>query len=256
MADDTTLPDKVAGLVERALFTTTDLGVLTIDPDGVLLGWNSGARRMFLYDDDQVLGQPALVIFTPEDRASGAADREIAIAAAEGKAPDERWHLRSDGSRFWASGLLLAVRDEAGLVQGFVKVIQDRTAEKRVEESLRRQEDEFARLFLGNPGAISVEIKETGRFMIANERFLQLIGYWRAEAMGKTGDELRLWSDRGQRAAAIKALTVEDSPTARIDIRAKDGQVKATVASYRTTTLAGQECMIGTYIDASGLFGK
>lgn len=256
MAADETLPGKVAGLIERALLTTTELGVLTIGPDGALLAWNWGARRMFLYEDDALLGQPALVIFTPEDRVSGAADREIAIAAAEGKAPDERWHLRSDGSRFWASGLLLSVRDEAGVVQGFVKVIQDRTSEKRIEESLRHQEEQFARLFLGNPGAIAVEIKETGRFMIANERFLQLIGYWRADAMGKTGDELGLWADRPQRNAALKALEKEDATTARIDVRAKDGQVKATVAAFRTTTLAGQECVVGTYIDTSGLFDK
>jgi PAS domain S-box-containing protein len=197
-----------------------------------------------------------MMIFTPEDVVSGAAMRELDVAASEGKAEDRRWHLRKDGSRFWASGLLLSVRDEAGVVRGFVKVIEDRTADKRIEESLRQHEEEYARVFLGNPAAIAVQITATRRFMLANERFLELIGYWRAEALGKTGDELRLWKDPAQRAKVWKELAGnEQTSDMRVDIRCKDGQIKNTIASFRATTLGGQQCVIGTYIDATGLLG-
>jgi PAS domain S-box-containing protein len=252
--DDKKLPRAVAGLIEQAVADSVDLGVLTFDSDGVLMGWNAGAKRLFQYEKDEVVGDSGLVIFTPEDRITGEAAREVNIAASEGKANDERWHLRKDGSRFWANGLLLSVRDDAGLVRGFVKVIQDRTAEKRIEESLRQHEEEFARIFLGNPAAIAVQITATRRFMLANERFFELIGYWRAEAMGKTGDELRLWKDSRQRDEAWKQIASDgQSSDMRVDIRSKDGQIKNTIASFRSTTLGGQECVIGTYIDATGL---
>jgi two-component sensor histidine kinase len=74
------------------------------------------------------------LIWTPEDRASGVPEAETAAALAAGRAQDERWHLRKDGSRFWANGLLMPLRGDDGALLGFLKILRDRTAEREAEE--------------------------------------------------------------------------------------------------------------------------
>ena len=76
------------------------------------------------------------MIFTPEDRERGEPAHEIHTARVEGRANDRRWHLRKDGSRFWADGLLMRLDDEGSGVRGFAKVTRDATEQKRVEEEV------------------------------------------------------------------------------------------------------------------------
>jgi PAS domain S-box-containing protein len=233
-------------MVESAV----DFAIFALDTEGKITSWNAGAHRMFRHSAEEILGQTASVLFTPEDRVIGDVEREISIAAAEGRASDDRWHVRRDGTRFWASGLLMAMRDERGVVRGFVKVIQDRTAEKRTEESLRRSEEQFARVFLGNPAAIAVELRDSERFMLVNEEFLALTGYWRAEALGRTGADLGVWVDPGQREQLLTRAANEARPSsARVDIRSKAGEVRRCIAAARQAAIEGQECFVITLLD-------
>jgi two-component sensor histidine kinase len=78
------------------------------------------------------------MLFTPEDVAKGEPKRELETARTKGRAEDERWHLRKNGTRFFASGVLTQVCDEAGHLLGFAKVMRDVTARKEQEEQLRR----------------------------------------------------------------------------------------------------------------------
>src|SRR5207248_5039241 len=88
------------------------------------------------------LGQPLAIFFTPEDRAKGIPEWELGEAKVHGRASDDRWHMRKDGSRFWCSGMLTGVRDDQGSLRGFVKVMRDLTERKQMEEQLRaRAED-------------------------------------------------------------------------------------------------------------------
>ncbi|MGO8141099.1 PAS domain S-box protein, partial [Rhizobium leguminosarum] len=66
--------------------------------------WNEGARRILGWDETEIIGQPAAMIFTEEDQQAGILQREMAAALTEGHGSDERWHVRKDGSLFWASG--------------------------------------------------------------------------------------------------------------------------------------------------------
>jgi two-component sensor histidine kinase len=86
-------------------------------------------------------GQPFHKIFTPEDVACGAPEQELEIARTKGNSDDERWHLRKDGTRFFASGVLTAVRDPLGGLQGFVKIMRDVTEHRIAEEKLKQQAD-------------------------------------------------------------------------------------------------------------------
>lgn len=127
-------------LFEHLVESATDVAIFSTDPDGAITTWNIGAARLFGHTEDEVLGRNDALFFTPEDRAAGVPAEEKRQALADGRALDERWHLRGDGSRFWASGLLMPLRNPE---DGFVKVTRDRTEQHRADEELRRSEERF-----------------------------------------------------------------------------------------------------------------
>ncbi|HEY9881710.1 MAG TPA: PAS domain S-box protein [Leptolyngbyaceae cyanobacterium] len=114
-----------------------DYAIFTLGLDSIITSWNSGAERVLGYTEAEALGRSGHMIFTPEDRAQNQADREMQTALREGRAEDERWHIRKDGSRFWASGTMMQLQDEAGNVQGFVKILQDKTTQWQANERFR-----------------------------------------------------------------------------------------------------------------------
>jgi len=121
---------------ERLVEAAKDYAIFMTDVDGRVTTWNEGAHRLFGYGDAEIVGEDGAILFTPEDRESGAPDRELEKARTEGRAEDERWHMRKDGSRFWASGFVRPALDEEGNLLGFSKVARDLTEHKRAEEAL------------------------------------------------------------------------------------------------------------------------
>lgn len=113
-----------------------DYAIFTVDKGGHVTTWNTGAERILGYKEAEILGQPCDIIFTPEDRAQNAPLKERATARETGRAEDERWHLRKDGTRFWGSGIMTALRDEQGELRGYVKILRDYTERKRHQEHI------------------------------------------------------------------------------------------------------------------------
>ncbi len=126
------------------LASATDYAILTTGLDRRVATWNAGAERLLGWSAEEVVGRSADIIFTPEDRGAGAPEREAEGALRDGRAVDERWHVRKDGSRFWGSGLAMPLRDpeaEAGAPPlGLLKVMRDRTEQRRAEEAMRGSE--------------------------------------------------------------------------------------------------------------------
>jgi len=114
----------------------SDFAMLMLDPAGRIVAWNAGAERVLGYTEAEVIGRDGSIIFTPEDVAAGEAAKEQETAARDGRAQDERWHVRKGGERFWGSGVLNALRESDGTVRGYVKVLRDETARKRAEDAL------------------------------------------------------------------------------------------------------------------------
>ena len=104
------------------------------DPDCRVISWNSGAERVLYFTEAEILGQSSDILFTPEDRKRGAPDEERRDALRTGRAEDERWHVRKDGSRFRGSGIMTALRDEAGNLRGFAKILRDDTPRQEAQE--------------------------------------------------------------------------------------------------------------------------
>lgn len=125
----------------RLIFeSATDYAIFSMDADGLVTSWNVGAERVLGYAETEIVGCPAEVIFTPEDRVLGMPRIEQETALAEGRARDERWTMRADGSRFWASGLMMPLADPAG---GFIKILRDRTERHIAEQHLLASEARF-----------------------------------------------------------------------------------------------------------------
>ncbi len=115
--------------------SVTEYAIFTQDLGGRITAWNPGAQRVLGFAEEEVVGQHCGIIFTPEDRAERAPEIEMCKALEHGQAADERWHIRRDGSRFWASGQLMPLREDEGAVQGYVKILRDHTDRHRAEET-------------------------------------------------------------------------------------------------------------------------
>jgi two-component system, chemotaxis family, CheB/CheR fusion protein len=115
-----------------------EYAIFSLDRERRVTSWNVGAERLLGFSESEISGQPYDVIFTPEERSTGAPEKLVLQALAEGHASDESWHQRKDGSRFWGSGVIMAMRDARGEVVGLVKILRDETDARNAREALVR----------------------------------------------------------------------------------------------------------------------
>ena len=120
-----------------------DYAFIGTDVHRVVTEWEGGAAAITGWSPDDVRGRSADLLFTPEDMATGRPDEEARRALEQGRAEDRRWHLRRDGTLFYADGVMVPLRDEAGVHVGFAKIIRDATAEKLAAERLAESEQQL-----------------------------------------------------------------------------------------------------------------
>jgi PAS domain S-box-containing protein len=118
--------------------SVTDYAIFMLDPRGTVVNWNPGAERLKGYSRAEILGQDFSRFYSEEDRQTGLPGQILELARANGKFESEGWRIRKDGSRFWASVVLHAIRDEEGQLLGFAKVTRDLTERRAAEEQLRQ----------------------------------------------------------------------------------------------------------------------
>ncbi len=157
-----------------------DFAIFHLDTEGRIASWNAGAERLFGYAEGEVVGQAFSLIFTFDDRAKDVPARELKKARETGRAEDARWHLRRDGSRFYANGITTALRDEAGTLRGFAKVARDDTKRKQAEEALLMH----SRVLKNMVEGVSLS-DENGIIQYTNPAEDLIFGYERGEMIGQ-----------------------------------------------------------------------
>ncbi|WP_026736302.1 ATP-binding response regulator [Fischerella sp. PCC 9605] len=116
----------VEGVKEYAIFM--------LDANGLFLNWNIGAERILGYQEAEIIGRHFRHIFTPEAIERGRPEQVLRTAVTEGFSKENRWHIRKDGTHFWAHCVIIPLRDKDGNLRGFSKIMQDLTERKQAEE--------------------------------------------------------------------------------------------------------------------------
>lgn len=123
-----------------------DHSIFTVDERGRITTWNLAAERILGYTESEALGLPFAKLFTPEDVEAGMPEWELNTARETGRAEDERWHVRKNGERFWALGIVTAMHDADGALLGFSKILRDMTSRKQEEQALLRRTGQLREL--------------------------------------------------------------------------------------------------------------
>ena len=150
-----------------------DYAIFVLDTEGYVRTWNTGAKRIQLFEASYIIGKHFSNFYSPEDIASKKPEWELEIATKEGRVEDDNWRKRADGTYFWANVVITAIRDEEDTLIGFAKITRDLTERKMNEENVILAYQESSRLkseFLGN---MSHEIRTPMNGIISAVTLLQ-----------------------------------------------------------------------------------
>jgi len=136
--------EETAGLFDLLIDQVVDYAIFVLDRAGNIASWNPGAERIKGYHASEIIGKPYAIFFSQDDRARGRPQAILASAREEGRYQEEGWRVRKDGSRFWASALVTALRDAQGELRGFAKITRDLTERRFAEDEARRAAEERA----------------------------------------------------------------------------------------------------------------
>ena len=216
---------RTEDIYRKAIEDIRDYAIFMTSPEGLVTNWNIGAQQMLGYTEEEVIGKDAAKFFTTEDRAKNVPEKELATAAIDGRAEDERWHIRRDGSRFWASGIVTPVRDETGKLIGFSKVMRDMTERNKLTE----ERDRFFALSMDMLTIVHLD----GRFQRVNPAFQKVLGYSEEELLARTLFELVHPDDRPKTMSEyVKLGTGQPVKHMENRLACKDGTYRWVAWSY------------------------
>ena len=155
-----------------------DYALLLLDVNGCVAAWYSGAARIYGYSADEVAGKDVAFVYPAGESPGAIPEQELHRAAAEGHFANEGWHVRKDGSRFWANVITMALRDEKGVLQGYARAVRDFSERHERDEKLHRSRARVRRV----PSESTIAGIVSGEFdhvPEANDAFLKLVGYSR-----------------------------------------------------------------------------
>jgi hypothetical protein len=161
-----------------------DYAIFLVDVAGRVASWNAGAERIYGYTSEEIVGRSAAIFHVTEAIESGTPKAELETAAGAGRVEGEGWRARKDGSRFWASTLITALRGEDGIIRGFGDVTRDMTLRRQAEVQVAEGAARMAAMVASALDCI-VAIDLDGRVIEWNPAAEQTFGYRREEARGR-----------------------------------------------------------------------
>jgi PAS domain S-box-containing protein len=162
----------------------TEYAIFMMDPEGTIVSWNPGAERIKGYRRKEVIGRHFSCFYTEEDIERGKPEEQLRVAATEDRLADEGLRVRKDGSHFWASVVIAALRDEAGHLLGFAQVTRDISRRKGAEEATEQERRRLETLVQTSPVGIVV-VDASGRLVLVNREAERM-----ADFSYKEGDPL------------------------------------------------------------------
>jgi diguanylate cyclase (GGDEF)-like protein/PAS domain S-box-containing protein len=162
------------GLLKAIFDSATDYAIITLNNSGHVTTWNTGAELITGYSQAEIIGKDSSIIFTPEDRAQGVPQQEFETARRTGRAADYRWHMRKDGTLFWADGVMTLIHDRTGAQIGALKILRDATERKRVEAEILQLTNFDKLTGLGNRSAFDARLTETVAASLRSDQLLIL----------------------------------------------------------------------------------
>jgi len=159
-----------------------DYALFTLDADGQVVAWYSGAERTYGYKSEEIIGEHASCLYSGDDELRVRLQAILKRTATEGHFGNEGWHEKKDGTRFWANVLTVAIRDQGGELRGFARVVRDFSERQEREEKLRRSRARRRPLPPGSTIA-GIIAGESGQIPEANDAFLELVGYSREDLL-------------------------------------------------------------------------
>ena len=195
---------------ELLVQSVTDYAIYMLDPTGVVISWNAGARRFKGYDEAEIIGQHFSRFYTEEDLAAGIPAYALRTAREEGRFEAEGWRVRKDGTRFWANVVIDPVRDPSGALVGFAKVTRDLSERRANEEALRRSEERFRLLVQSVTDYAIYMLDIDGNVVSWNAGAERFKGYRADEIIGRHFSNFYTGEDR---AAGIPVRALEQART-------------------------------------------
>jgi PAS domain S-box-containing protein len=162
-----------------------DYAIFMLDPGGRVLTWNAGAERFKGYRAEEIIGQHFSIFYPEAAKLKGWPAHELEVAKETGSFEDEGWRVRKDGSQFWASVVINAMRDTHGELVGFAKVTRDLSQRRAHEEELRRSEERFRLLIEGVAEYAIFMLDANGRVVTWNSGAQRIKGYTASEIIGQ-----------------------------------------------------------------------
>ena len=216
---------RTEDIYRKAIEDIRDYAIFMTDVDGIVTNWNVGAQHILGYTEEEIVGKDASKFFTIEDRTRAVPAKELATAATDGRAEDERWHVRKDGSRFWASGVVTPVRDPDGELIGFSKVMRDMTERNKITE----ERDRFFALSIDMLCIVHLD----GRFQRVNPAFQEVLGFTEEELLAMGVFELLHPNDLAATLNEYERLSNGEPVTFMENrLRTKDNRYKWVAWSY------------------------
>ncbi len=172
-------------LYQRMVEEIQDYAIILMDNDGIIRNWNKGAQKIKQYTEAEIVGKHFSIFYLPEDLKVNLPQKLMTEARETGRAVQEGWRKRKDGTRFWGSITITALHDDDNNVIGFVKVTRDLTDKKEVEENLRLSEERYHQMIAEVQDYAIILLSVDGIVENWNVGAEKIKGYLAEEVIGK-----------------------------------------------------------------------
>jgi two-component system CheB/CheR fusion protein len=222
-----------------------DYAILMVDPRGTICSWNEGARLIYGYNDDDIIGESLALLFSANKDTSETPPGLLEQAQFEGRAQFDGWTYCADGSKVWTDVTVTCLRSAGDEPTEFAVIIHDLSERKRAEKKLRRSNERFSKAFKAAPVPFAIMKAEEGTFLDVNEEFVDLLGYSREQLLGHSVKEVDLFANSADGCSVLHPDEEEREYADReVRLFTKGGEERICVAASQAIVIGSEPCRL------------